>query len=130
MVRIDSPARIEFVDQYRLNEMDLSESQRSKAKKMIHNVISKKPVSCEECHTKENSLLPLVNLGYPKRRVDSITSTEVVGMIKNYTQFYMPKMLNPGGGKPVTLIKQPDSPQQAPPTLKVEEQPAVIQTEG
>ncbi len=130
MVRIDSPARMEFVDQYRLNEKDLSEGQRSKAKKMIHNVISKKPVSCEECHTKENSLLPLVNLGYPKRRVDSITSTEVVGMIKNYTKFYMPKMLNPGGGKPVTLIKPPVSPPQASSTQENKGQSPVTQTEG
>ncbi len=99
MERIDNKARIEFVAQYRLNEKDLSEGQKSKSKSMIHNVISKKPVMCEECHTSENPLLPLENLGYPKRRVDSITSTEVVGMIKNYTKFYMPKMLNPGVGK-------------------------------
>jgi len=58
-------------------------------------------VTCEECHTRNNPLLPLANLGYPKRRVDSITSTEVVGMIKNYTKFYMPKMLNPGVGQHV-----------------------------
>jgi hypothetical protein len=36
------------------------------------------------------------SVGYSKERIDSLTSTEVVGMIKNYTKFYMPKMLHPG----------------------------------
>lgn len=106
IVRIDTQERIDFVEQYRLNEKELSEGQRSKAKSMIHNVISKKPVMCEECHSVEKSLLPLQELGYPRRRVDSITSTEVVGMIKNYTKFYMPKMLNPGVGKQELVDEQ------------------------
>ncbi len=96
IVRIDSDAKIQFATDYKTNEKELSEGQKSKAKKMIHQIISKVPVSCEECHTKNNPTLPLADLGYPKTRIDSITSTEVVGMIKNYTEFHMPKMLNPG----------------------------------
>lgn len=94
--RIDSQDRINFVNDYQENEKSLTEGQKSKAKKLIHKIISKTPVMCEECHTREKPLLPLAELGYPKARIDSITSTEVVGMIKNYTQFYMPKMLYPG----------------------------------
>lgn len=96
VVRIDSDARIAFATAYKLNEKDLSEGQKSKSKKMIHQIISKVPVGCEECHTRNNPTLPLADLGYSKTRIDSITSTEVVGMIKNYTEFHMPKMLNPG----------------------------------
>jgi hypothetical protein len=30
--------------------------------------------------------------------VDTIISTEVIGMIKNYTKFYIPLLLEPGAG--------------------------------
>jgi len=121
LVRIDTQAKIDFVEQYRLNEKELTEGQKSKSKSIIHNVVSKKPVICEECHSSENPLLPLADLGYPKRRVDSITSTEVVGMIKNYTKFYMPKMLNPGVSHPVDPVE---------PLLPVEPAPSVPEDEN
>ena len=94
--RIDNDERIQFALEYAENEKTLTEGQKSRAKKLIHKVVSKKPVQCEECHQKENSLLPFEAIGYPRERVNSITSTEVVGMIKNYTKFYMPTMLTPG----------------------------------
>lgn len=94
--RIDSQERIDFAREYHSREGSLTEAQKSRAKKLIHKIVSKKPVQCEECHQKENPWLPFEALGYPKERIDSITGTEVVGMIKNYTQFYMPKMLQPG----------------------------------
>ena len=96
LVRVDSRDRTEFATEYRDRERKLTEAQKSRAKKLIHKIVSKKPVICEDCHQKENPHLPLEALGYPKERVNSITGTEVVGMIKNYTEFYMPKMLQPG----------------------------------
>ncbi|MCF8056821.1 MAG: hypothetical protein K9K37_09290 [Desulfocapsa sp.] len=111
IVRIDSEEKIQFANDYKAAEPDLSEGQKSKAKKLIHKIISKTPVTCEECHTKQKPTLPLAELGYPKTRIDSITSTEVVGMIKNYTQFHMPKMLNPGEATPpVSPPQQPEAP--------------------
>ena len=110
IVRIDSQDKIDFVNEYRKMEQTLTEGQKSKAKKIIHQDISTKPVMCEECHRKENPVLPLVHLGYPKERVDSITSTEVVGMIKNYTKFYMPKMLHPGVSSPEPSATRPAEP--------------------
>ena len=97
--RVDSQERIDFANEYKSRERDLTEAQRSRAKKLIHQIVSKLPYICEDCHQKENPLLPLEAIGYSKERVDSITSTEVVGMIKNYTQFYMPSMLQPGSPK-------------------------------
>jgi hypothetical protein len=94
--RIDSQDKIDFALEYRDRERTLTEAQKSKAKKLIHTVVSKQPYICEDCHQKEAPLLPLKDLGYPKERVDSIISTEVVGMIKNYTKFYMPRMMHPG----------------------------------
>jgi hypothetical protein len=99
LVRLDSQERIDFAREFKEKEKTLTETQRSKAKKLIHNIVSKNPYICEDCHQKESPLLPLEELGYPKERVDSIISTEVVGMIKKYTEFYMPRMLQPGESK-------------------------------
>jgi len=93
--RVDSPERIEFAQQYSDTEKNLNELQKSKAKKIIHNIVGAKPFLCEECHRTEAPLLPFKQLGYPQHRVDTITSTEVIGMIKNYTQFYIPNILEP-----------------------------------
>ena len=60
--------------------------------------MSQKPHICEDCHQKESSLLPFKELGYPPHRIDTIVSTEVIGMIKKYTDFYIPILLEPGVG--------------------------------
>ncbi len=99
LVRLDSQERTDFAREYKEKEKTLTEAQRSKAKKLIHNIVSKNPHICEDCHQKESPLLPLQELGYPKERADSIVSTEVVGMIKKYTEFYLPRMLQPGEAK-------------------------------
>jgi hypothetical protein len=97
--RVDSQERIDFANEYKEREKSLTEAQKSRAKKLIHQIVSKKPYICEDCHQKENPLLPLEAIGYTKERIDSITSTEVVGMIKHYTKFYMPSMLQPGSSQ-------------------------------
>jgi len=97
--RIDSQEQIDFAREYREKERTITEAQRSMAKKLIHEMVSKQPYICENCHQKESPLLPFEDLGYSKERIDSLRSTEVVGMIKNYTQFYIPKMLHPGETK-------------------------------
>jgi hypothetical protein len=96
--RFDTQSRIDFSMQYREAEKTLSDLQKSKAKKIIHKIVNKKPYVCEDCHQKEDPLLPFEALGYPKKRIDSLQSTEVVGMIKDYTKFFIPRMLQPGFG--------------------------------
>jgi len=96
--RVDTQDHIDFSREYREKEATLSDVQKSKAKKIIHKIISEKPYMCEDCHQKDNPLLPFEFLGYSKKRADVIVSTEVVGMIKNYTKFYMPRILHPGFG--------------------------------
>ena len=94
--RIDTQARIDFARDYREAEKTLTNLQKEKTKKIIHKIVSKEPYICEGCHQQEAPLLPFENLGYSKERINSFISTEVVGMIKNYTKFYMPRMLHPG----------------------------------
>ncbi len=96
--RIDSSEKIDFALEYSKHEKTLSEVQKSKAKKIIHQQVSKTPYICEECHQTQAPLLPFESLGYSKPRIDAIISTEVIGMIKKYTQFYLPRLLEPGFG--------------------------------
>jgi hypothetical protein len=97
--RVDSQERIDFALEFRQKEETLTEAQKTRAKRWIHKIVSKQPYLCEDCHQEEKPLLPFESVGYSKERIDSLTSTEVVGMIKNYTKFYMPKMLHPGEEK-------------------------------
>ena len=96
--RIDTQERVEFAQEYSKMEDTLTDIQKAKAKKIIHNIVSKKPYMCEDCHQRENSLLPFEELGYKPKRINAFVGTEVIGMIKNYTKFYMPRMLHPGTG--------------------------------
>ncbi len=105
---VDTPERIAFAREFHTTENTLSEVQKSKAKKIIHNVVSKEPYLCEACHQKEAPVLPYKELGYPLHRIDAFVSTEVIGMIKNYTQFYIPRILEPGVG---SAVSEPEPPQ-------------------
>ena len=98
VARIDSQDKIDFAREYQKAEPTLSDVQKAKAKKIIHAGVSKQPHICADCHQKEAPLLPFKALGYPPKRYQSVVSTEVVGMINNYTKFYMPSILNPGVG--------------------------------
>ncbi|NOX35057.1 MAG: hypothetical protein GXP56_15235 [Deltaproteobacteria bacterium] len=96
--RIDNQERMDFAAEFKKNEPMLTELQKTKAKKIIHNLISKQPYSCEDCHQKKSPLLPFEELGYSRKRVNAFLGTEVIGMIKKYSSFYMPRLLNPGFG--------------------------------
>jgi hypothetical protein len=96
--RIDTQSQIDFAREYQRTEKTLTEHQKAKARKIIHKIIDEEPHLCEECHREKDSLLPFEDLGYSKKRAELLVSTEVVGMIKDYTQFYVPRILHPGLG--------------------------------
>jgi hypothetical protein len=73
----------------------MTPDQISQAKIKLHENISTKPVSCKDCH-KVNGYLDFSKLGFPKNRVDNLTSTEAVTMIDKYTTFYLPKSIDFG----------------------------------
>jgi hypothetical protein len=94
--RMDTESRLDFVKEYQKSEKTLSDRQKAKAKKIIHQIINEKPYLCDDCHRQQDPLLPFEALGYSKKRTDILVSTEVVGMIKDYTKFFVPRMLHPG----------------------------------
>jgi hypothetical protein len=90
-----------FVADYLKNKDGLSSTDQSKIKKVIHRMVDEKPTLCEACHTSSQApYLPFADLGYPPRRIQELTNTEVVGMVQKYRDFYIPNFLLPGIGSP------------------------------
>lgn len=70
--------------------------QVAQAKIKLHEPLTKKPVFCTECH-KKGGYLGFAELGFPKNRVDHLTSSEVASMIQNYETFYLPEVIDFSG---------------------------------
>jgi hypothetical protein len=87
-----------FVVNYMKNKDEISSTEQSKMKKVIHRMVNEKPLLCDGCHTDKSPYLPFVELGYPPRRIAELKSTAVVGLINKYREFYIPKFLLPGQG--------------------------------
>jgi hypothetical protein len=88
-----------FVTDYLKNKDGLNFTDQSKMKKVIHRLVDEKPLLCDGCHTSlQTPYIPFAELGYPPRRIQQLTNTEVVGMLQKYREFYIPTFLLPGTG--------------------------------
>ena len=67
--------------------------QVAQAKAKLHERLSKKPVFCTDCHKKEG-YFNFAELGFPKNRIDHLTSSEVANMIEKYETFYLPEVID------------------------------------
>ncbi|MCU7905638.1 MAG: cytochrome C [Candidatus Thiodiazotropha sp. (ex Epidulcina cf. delphinae)] len=95
---LNGPKELAFVERYLKEESRLNDTQKSKMKKVIHRNVNEDPLICDGCHTiVDEPYLPYTLLGYPQRRLHELTSTEVVGMINKYKEFYIPHLLRGGG---------------------------------
>ncbi|MCX5904493.1 MAG: hypothetical protein NTV89_13735, partial [Proteobacteria bacterium] len=79
----------------RLQEKSLSKEQKKKILEQIHKDTSKQPVTCNECHSRKNPFIPLIDIGYPKERAAMVTSDQITKMIDQYEVFHTPKFLEP-----------------------------------
>ncbi len=79
----------------RIQEEGISSSEKKEIVKSIHETVSEQPISCEECHNKEKSFLPLEEIGYPDHRIALVASDQITKMINEYEEFYTPTFLEP-----------------------------------
>ncbi len=94
---INGPDELAFVERYLQDENFLNDTQKSKMKMFIHRKVNEDPLLCDKCHTADSApYLPFLELGYPRRRLFDLTSTEVIGIIKKYQHFYIPNILHGG----------------------------------
>ncbi len=87
---------MDYVHDYIEHQTQLSSAQKSQGKKVIHRSVNEKPMECNRCHNDDEQYIPFAELGYPPRRVEELTTTEVVGMIDKYKEFWIPNILTPG----------------------------------
>ena len=96
----------ELVASYLKEVANMSPQKKSQMVEIIHKGMSKEPIVCSDCHNNKDPYLPYAELGYPPRRVEELTNSEVVGMIDKYKEFFQPNFVSPigtdqsGGGVP------------------------------
>lgn len=93
--KIFRPVNAKAAKQFLKLKDKFTPDQTSQAKIKLHERISEKPVFCSGCH-KKDGYLDFSALGFTKRRVDHLVSTEVVGMIDKYKTFYLPSAIDFG----------------------------------
>lgn len=99
----DSPEAREFIE---IREQ-LSKQDSEAIKKTFHRQIRSKGHLCTHCHVEEKeSFLPLRQLGFSERRIDSITNLNIVGIVQKYKTFYMPDMYGRDILEPEVIIDQ------------------------
>jgi hypothetical protein len=83
----------EFIQNYLTSKDTLNESQLKVIVERTHKNMLSSPITCIDCHTVEKRpYLPLSQLAYSTARIEELTRTEVVGMMKKYESFYMPEL--------------------------------------
>jgi hypothetical protein len=71
----------------------LSDQDREAVKERFHKRIKHKGPECDTCHTEEEeSRIPLRQLGFSERRIEDVTSMNIVGVVKKYKTFYFPSL--------------------------------------
>ncbi|MBU0960894.1 MAG: hypothetical protein KKH60_05150, partial [Proteobacteria bacterium] len=96
--RLDQPSNPGFIEQYKAQKDNLTPEEQAEAKVMLHKDMSKKPIQCTECHSRE-PYIDFVTAGYSKKRSDSLYRTEAADMIDRYMKFYLPTMFDPAMAK-------------------------------
>ena len=91
--QIHAPINQEAAQRFLDLRPQLTSDQVSEAKAKLHEPLSEQPVFCSDCHQKD-SYMDYEKLGFEKRRIDHIVSSEIVGMIDKYKTFYLPSVID------------------------------------
>lgn len=78
---------------YNNSRVRLNETEDKAALEKMHQMLNKKPVSCDQCHTPENGLLEFKDLLYSINMSRHLKSIDVGSMIKGYKEFHLPNVL-------------------------------------
>jgi len=90
--RLDNLIDEETVSAYDNSRDNLNEAEDKSAIEKMHQVLNKKPASCDDCHN-ENGLLEFNDLLYSKNMSKHLQSIDVGTMIKGYKVFHLPNVL-------------------------------------
>ena len=90
--RLDSDERIAYAARFleQVNARTLFEAEKKEGITAIHEHISSESITCIQCHTKKASLIPFETIGYTPDAVNHLYAEDVLSVIKDYSQFYLP----------------------------------------
>lgn len=72
----------------------LSEQDRESLKRRFHALVNGEGRKCSSCHTQEEeSYLPFRDLGFSEQRIGDLTNLNIIGIVENYHDFYLPDLL-------------------------------------
>lgn len=86
----DDPMAVDFVNV----QAQLTGRDREEVKKSFHTLVMPKGRFCTRCHAQPGaSFLPFAELGFSERRVNELTSLNIIGLVQKYKEFYMPDLM-------------------------------------
>ncbi|MBN2107385.1 MAG: hypothetical protein JW832_08150 [Deltaproteobacteria bacterium] len=90
--RLDSDPLMQYAEDFikKAESNSLSLEQKKESIEKIHSSLSKKSITCQQCHNEKQPLLPYKQLGYSPERTRQLTHSELVQMIENFNQFRFP----------------------------------------
>jgi cytochrome b subunit of formate dehydrogenase len=90
--RLDSDPIKNYAESFinKAESRSLSLEQKKESIEKIHSLLSKKSITCQQCHNEKQPLLPYSQLGYSPERIKQLTRSELVQMIENFDQFRFP----------------------------------------
>ena len=92
-ITADDPQAREFV----ALQSKLSDHDREAVKKTFHKQVGANGRSCGRCHANEaKSYVPFRALGFSERRVRELTQLNIIGLVQNYREFYLPSLMKSG----------------------------------
>lgn len=92
--RLDSDKEIAFASDFlkRMQTGTLSLNEKKETVKKIHGPISKKSITCQQCHNEKSSLIPYQDIGFSSARAGYISNSEFVSLIEKFSQFKYPTL--------------------------------------
>ena len=87
----DMPEVAEFLE----IRAQLTEKDKEGLKKRFHKYVRPEGRECDRCHTEEDrSYLPFRRLGFSEERIQDITRSNIIGLVKKYKKFNFPDLLD------------------------------------
>lgn len=92
--RLDKFPKEELALEYMKLKDTYTEDEKKKIQDEIMKHVSKEPLTCKECH-KKDGYLNFSALGYSQDRINVLTRLEIIKLIDEYKEFFIPTMFDP-----------------------------------
>lgn len=92
--RLDAFPQEELAREFMSKKDAYTEDEKKKIQDELMKHISKEAVACNECH-KRKGYLNFSTLGYNQARISELSRLEIIKLIDEYNDFYLPTMFDP-----------------------------------